>query len=103
KTPRSQSNLMHLKKPQKILLLLGTILPVFYGIFFMGVTCITFFYAAGHKWEEPWIFKNFATIMLMHTSAMFLMLGTLIFYVIYIFKSNMDQQMKLLWAVVIFV
>ncbi len=69
----------------------------------MGMTFFMFFNAAGHKWEEPWVFKNFAAIFLMHGSAMFLMLGTLIFYIIYIFKSNMDQQMKVLWAIVILV
>jgi hypothetical protein len=94
---------MQLKKSHKILLLLGTVLPILYMIFFMGMTFLTFFYAAGHKWEEPWIFRNFAAVFLVHISAILLILGTLIFYVIYIFKSNMDQQMKILWAIVIFV
>jgi hypothetical protein len=31
------------------------------------------------------------------------MLGMVVFYIVYIFKSNMDQQMKILWALVIFV
>jgi hypothetical protein len=94
---------MQLKKSQKILLLLGTILPVLYAFFFMGMTLFTFMHAAGHKWEEPWIFKHFGYLFLMHGFVMLIIFGTLICYLIYIFKSNMDQQTKILWAVMIFV
>src|SRR5262249_582152 len=78
-------------------------LPPIYLMFFFGMTFLTIFLAAGHKWEQPWIFKNFAYVMLLHGSVMLLMAGTVILYLIYIFKSNMDQQIKMLWAIVIFV
>lgn len=93
---------MYLKKSQKILLLLGTVLPILYMIIFMVMMFSSAFFSPQDK-EEPWVFKNFAFLFLMHASVMFLMLGILIFYIVYIFKSNLDQQMKILWSLVIFV
>jgi hypothetical protein len=93
---------MNLKKSQKILLLIGTILPLIYMLFFMFTVISSVFLSVQSK-GEPWIFKHFGYLFLMHGLVMVIILGTLIFYLIYIFKSNMDQQTKILWAVMIFV
>lgn len=93
---------MYLKKSHKIILLLATVVPMLYMIIFMATIFLSMFLSIQHK-GEPWIFKHFAYLFLMHGLVMLLILGTLIFYLVYIFKSNMDQQMKILWAVMIFV
>jgi hypothetical protein len=93
---------MNLTKSRKILLLIASVFPILYMIAFMIMT-FSFLIFSPHGKEQPWIFKNFALVFTMHGAAMLLMLATIIFYLVYIFKSNMDQQMKILWALVIFV
>ncbi|HSE39291.1 MAG TPA: hypothetical protein VLH08_00885, partial [Acidobacteriota bacterium] len=93
---------MTLSKSRKILLLIGTVLPILYMIGFMVMT-ISLFFLTSHGNEQSWLFKNFGLLFVMHGIVMLLMMSILVIYLIYIFKSNMDQQMKILWAIVIFV
>jgi hypothetical protein len=93
---------MQLKKSHKILLLVGAILPLIYMLFFMFTVIFSVFLSVQSK-GEPWIFKHFGYLFLMHGLVMLVIFGMLIFYLIYIFKSSMDQQTKILWAVMIFV
>jgi hypothetical protein len=56
---------MYLKKSHKILLLLGTVLPILYMIGFMVTIFLSMFLTIQHK-GEPWIFKDFAYLFVMH-------------------------------------
>lgn len=70
---------------------------------FIVTIFLSMFLTVEHRSEPIWIFKNFAYLFVMHGLVMLLMLGIMIFYIVYIFKSNLDQQLKILWTILIII
>jgi len=79
-----------------------TILPLLYVAFFMFSVFSSIAMEAGSK-GESFIFKHFGAFAAIHGLVMLLQIGLIIYYMVFIFRSSaVKQEMKVLWAVVIF-
>jgi hypothetical protein len=86
-----------MKKSSKILLALATIWPFFYMILFMGVVVSSFFMGG----NEPGFI--WAVVIPLHILTMLSIMGLTIFYMVNVFRNDrVNKDMKVLWAVVIF-
>jgi hypothetical protein len=86
-----------MKKSSKILLALATIWPFLYMILFMGVFVSSIFL----RGNEPGII--WAIIIPLHILTMLWMIGLTIFYMVNVFRNDqVNKDMKVLWAVVLF-
>jgi hypothetical protein len=83
-------------KPVALLVLLATLVPLSYLVFFFGIIVSSF--TGGPTPEDFGLY-----FVLLHLSQMAWCLGLLGFYVVALFKSrNVPQDQKALWAVVLF-
>lgn len=91
---------MRLSKPISILVLLATLAPLAYFVFFFGM--IGFFVlSAADRGPEPDLFK---VIFILHMLCIVWIWGLMAFYLIYLFKSSsVPKDQKVLWAVVLFI
>jgi hypothetical protein len=86
-----------MKKSSKILLALATIWPFLYMILFMGVVLSSFFLQAA----EPGFI--WAIIIPLHILTMLWIMGLTVFYMVNVFRNDrVNKDMKVLWAVVLF-
>lgn len=85
------------KKSSKILLALATIWPFLYMILFMGVAVSSVFL----RGNEPGLI--WAVIIPLHILTMLWMIGLTVFYMVNVFRNDrVNKDMKVLWAVVLF-
>src|SRR3989442_571149 len=86
-----------MKTSSKILLAAATIWPLFYMLLFMGVFMSAFFLTSngpGNLW---------AIIIPLHLLTMLLIMGLTVFYIVNVFRNDrVNKDMKVLWAVVLF-
>ena len=86
-----------MKKGSKILLAAATIWPFLYFLLFMGVFVLSFI-ARDNGPGLIW-----AIIIPLHLLTMLLIVGLIAFYIVNIFRNDrVNKDMKVLWAVVIF-
>ncbi|MHB0970999.1 MAG: hypothetical protein ACYC7A_10465 [Thermoanaerobaculia bacterium] len=83
----------------KILVAVLTVLPLIYmALFFVG-----FFLSMSSDPGDSVVFDHFPIFMVVHFSVILLMFALLIFYVVFLFKTDaVRTDMKALWAVVLF-
>jgi hypothetical protein len=76
-----------------------TVLPTVYMALFFASIAYTFNTPAK---DDP-IFKHFGIFIAVHIAVMLLMMALLAFYIVFLFKSSdIRNDMKALWAVVLF-
>ena len=86
-----------MKKSSKILLALATIWPFLYMILFMGFVLSSFFL----RGNEPGFI--WAIIIPLHILTMLWIMGLTVFYMVNVFRNDrVIKDMKVLWAVVLF-
>ena len=86
-----------MKKSTKILLILATLWPVVYVILFLGV----FFFSIFFGRNEPPIL--WALIVPLHLLTMLWIMALIAIYMVNVFRNDrVNKDMKVLWAVVIF-
>jgi hypothetical protein len=86
-----------MKKSSKILLALATIWPFLYMILFMSVFVLSFFL----RGNEPGLI--WAIIIPLHILTMLWMIGLTVLYIVNVFRNDrVNKDMKVLWAVVLF-
>jgi len=90
---------MKLSAPVKTLVGVATVWPIAYmGIFFLSIF-LTFIGAACGCVGFP---VAFPVLLLLHLLTMVWMIGLLVFYIVYLFKTDsVPQDKKALWAVVL--
>ena len=95
---------MTIGKPGKIAIVIASVLPFFYMLFFMGYiffTMFSSFYSKTPPTKEAFDFMP--VLFLMHFAVMLLMFALLAFYLIYLYRSErIPQDKKVLWAILIF-
>ena len=85
-----------MKKSSKILLAAATIWPLIYMLLFMG-----FMFASFLSSDEPGAL--WAIIIPLHLLSMLLIMGLTVFYIVNVFRNDrVNKDMKVLWAVVLF-
>lgn len=86
-----------MKKSSKILLALATIWPFLYMILFMGVA-VSLIFLRGNEPGFIW-----AIIIPLHILTMLWIMGLTVFYMVNVFRNDrVNKDMKVLWAVVLF-
>jgi len=91
---------MRLNKPLKILILILTLAPPIYmGLFFFFI----FSSVMRKPTKNDLIFAHFQLFFITHGIVMLLMVALMVFYVVYLFRTDkVDQQKKVLWAIALF-
>ena len=90
---------MQLSKPVAVVVLLATLVPLAYLVFFL--TALIFAVMSGpQRGPEPTLFK---VVFVLHIVCMLWIWTLLAFYIVYLFKSSaMPNDQRVLWAVVLF-
>ena len=101
-------NDMGFKKSTKILLGVATIWPIAYMLlFFVGMMFMMFLmpFASGstppHQADSPLIFIGFLSFFTVHMLTILMSMGLMAFYIVRIFKTPLDEAMKIMWTVLI--
>ena len=90
---------MRLSRPMKLFVLLFTVLPLVYMVFFMASA----FSSVAGQHTDSIIFDNFEFFMVVHLTVMLVMFALLVFYIVFLFKTDrVKPEMKALWGVVLF-
>jgi hypothetical protein len=85
-----------MKKSSKVLLALATIWPLIYMVFFIGVIFLNLF--MGDNQGFIW-----AIIIPLHLLTMLWIIALTIWYMVNVFRNDrVNKDMKVLWAVVLF-
>ena len=92
-----------MKKSSKILLAAATVWPFFYMLLFLGFMMLMFLTASNGPGDGgPGLL--FMLIFPLHILTMLLMMGLTVFYIVNVFRNErVVKDMKVLWAVVIFI
>lgn len=86
-----------MKKSSKILLAAATIWPLIYMLLFMGLFMFAMFLRDGGP-GTLW-----AVIIPVHLLTILLIMGLTVFYIVNVFRNDrVNKDMKVLWAVVLF-
>lgn len=95
---------MYLSKPAKLIVGVLTVWPFIYLFLFFGFVFASFFWMVqaqetAHSAGPP---RAFLLLFAAHFATMLEMMGLLVFYVVYLFKTDrIPQDKKALWAVVL--
>jgi hypothetical protein len=90
---------MRLSKPAAVFVLLATLVPLAYLVFFIGTMVVAVLSASSDGPEPPTLFK---VIFLLHLLCMLWLWALTAFYLVYLFKSSeVPTDQRVLWAVVL--
>lgn len=98
---------MRLKRSTKILLGIVTIWPAAYMfLFFVGIVSLMFLLPsdAGSTPSQPGsqlITIGFFSLFAVHILTIFASMGLMAFYIVRVFKTPLDEAMKIMWTVLI--
>ena len=98
---------MPMNKPAKLLLAAATIWPFLYVLFFIGVMFATLLaarYDAGAGGDTAYALPvNPIVLFALHLLTMLWIMALTVFYIVHVFRNeHIDNDKKVLWAVVIF-
>lgn len=90
---------MRLSKPAAILLLMATLAPLAYFLFFFAMIAF-FVLSAAKDGPVPVMFK---VVFVLHMLCIVWIWALMAFYLVYLFKSSaVPKDQKVLWAVILF-
>ena len=97
---------MKLSKPIKLAVAAATVWPFVYFVLFMATIATSFFWMLpppGSKAPGTGPFLAFGLLFAAHFVTMFLTMALLLFYIVFLFKTDrVRQDKKALWAAVLF-